>query len=567
MTTFPPFIPGTASARPGLEGLPLKASHIDMPSDKLVVFRIVQINNRQRYGSSNTPLHQGFLRGPPCSPNITAPKILRHTPLGISTFGALKGSNNQGHEATSVTDSSSSVAEDVISTIVHEGSGGDAEDGSDQDWEDCSDCSTLSALSVKQHIRVEQAPEDKKIDRLVNKILEGRRVHFRSLPDGQGYQVSDETDTTVAKTPEQHSRVTEDVKESVSGISPSNSLHSRSSSTTTNPARRRVMDFDTQIAPARLRDQLENNLGHNVDANCGHASSTSGSESSGDQAPWVIGIGHNGVEAYAISPIPFDIHQIRKSMATPSIESEGSESECSSPLVRKYCAPARGEVHLEAHSRVSAFGEASRDIKTRGLVNVWRDSSSGSDVGGSSRSVGKLGTILKDVSNTRRSLQTVHKTWGDGLTPEQKDAGNQIRDNLQHSQRLDTALATLHHHSVTQEVQASKVRIKPQKSIWIPAKDPERAAHFAAALEAIEGKVVLVGTPDPLVRCVDQVFGENVLVEYSMPALFHPKPMRIMNVKLITKRMEEKVTGPMWDYSDDGLILEDRPGNPTPYAA
>ncbi len=548
MTAFRPLMPETVSGRPGPEKLPLIASHIGMPSDKLLVLRILRSNHQQQYGSSNVSLPQGSPKTLSCSPKITASHIPRKTPLGNNALGVFTGSNVQGQEATSTVNISSSVADDVVLSTSHELNGGDAEDGSEEDWEDCSDCSTPNAFPAKDGIHAEQAPEDKKINGLVDKILNGRQLHFRSLPDEQGYQVIDETETAIAKAPEELGKVPNDVKKSIR----------------TDSARQRLMDFDTQITPASLRKYRDD---HNGEAKCGHSSSTSSSESSVDQGPWVIGIGHNGIEAYAISPIPFDIHQPRKPTATPPIESEGSELECTSPLFRKACAPVTRRAYLELAPPASASGEASRDIETRASINVWRDGSSGSDSGGSSRIVGKLGTILKDVSNTRQSLHAVQKTWVDEFPAEQKKERNQILVQPRRSQHLNATVATLQRCSLNPDVQEPKAGIKPQKSVWKPANDPERAVHFAAALNALDGHVVLLRTPEPLVRCADQVFGEDVLVDYPMPELLHPKPLRILDVQTMAEKMEERIIGSMWDYVFAGADLQDRPSNPTPDAA
>jgi hypothetical protein len=82
MTAFRPLMPETVSGRPGPEKLPLIASHIGMPSDKLLVLRILRSNHQQQYGSSNVSLPQGSPKTLSCSPKITASHIPRKTPLG-----------------------------------------------------------------------------------------------------------------------------------------------------------------------------------------------------------------------------------------------------------------------------------------------------------------------------------------------------------------------------------------------------------------------------------------------------------------------------------------------------
>jgi hypothetical protein len=64
--------------------------------------------------------------------------------------------------------------------------------------------------------------------------------------------------------------------------------------------------------------------------------------------------------------------------------------------------------------------------------------------------------------------------------------------------------------------------------------------HFAAALNALDGHVVLLRTPEPLVRCADQVFGEDVPVDYPMPELLHPKPLRILDVQTMAERWKRE---------------------------
>ena len=68
-----------------------------------------------------------------------------------------------------------------------------------------------------------------------------------------------------------------------------------------------------------------------------HSSSNSSYDSSIDQGDWVIGLGPHGVEEYKISPIPFNVHQLRESRETPSVGSEDSNLDETSPSIRKAC--------------------------------------------------------------------------------------------------------------------------------------------------------------------------------------------------------------------------------------
>jgi len=251
------------------------------------------------------------------------------------------------------------------------------------------------------------------------------------------------------------------------------------------------------------------------------------SGSSVDEGPWVMGVDHHGdIEAHRVSPVAFNVRHLRGSDSTPSIQSGGSELDKTSPLYHKPSAPIARPACPEHPHPPSSEGAGGLK-KTTTSLNVWRDDSNEASSGGKPMLRRKPGMIFKDVSNTRQVFCNAQQTRVDQVLGSENKGIGPTRNDPQHTRYPRSSAPYLPPLLTSPITETRQIKNDASESIWKPARDLERAAHIAATLAALEGR--LPPTPDTsegIIRCARQEYGPDVLVEYSAPPLFHPKPIR-----------------------------------------
>ncbi len=240
-----------------------------------------------------------------------------------------------------------------------------------------------------------------------------------------------------------------------------------------------------------------------------------------------MGVDHHGdIEAHRVSPVAFNVRQLRGSDSTPSIQSGRSELDATSPLYHKPSAPVTRPACSEYPGPSSSEG-AGGLMKTTTSLNVWRDDSNEASSGGKPMLRRKPGMIFKDVSNTRQVFCNAQASRLDQV-PGNENKGISLSRNDAHRTPHPHSFAPYLLPPLTSSItETRQTENKASDSVWEPARDPTRAAHLAATLAALEGR--LPPTPDTsegIIRCARQEYGPDVPVEYSAPPLFHPKPIR-----------------------------------------
>lgn len=258
-----------------------------------------------------------------------------------------------------------------------------------------------------------------------------------------------------------------------------------------------------------------------------HLSSGSSSDSSVDEGPWVMGVDHHGdLQAHHVSPVSFNVRELRASENTPSIESRESELDDTSPLFQKPSAPVKKPTSPD-QPRPSTSGKAGDVQYPTASLNIWRDGSSNASPAEKPTLRRKPGRLFKDVSNTRQLLRNVQATKVDRDPVKETEKVNQMQDNGQRTPYLQISVPYVQPPLTSSHAETPRDGGDSSESTWEPGKDPVRAAHFAATLAALEGDVSpKPGTPQPLIRCARQEYGPDVLLDWPRPPLHHPKPTR-----------------------------------------
>ena len=285
-----------------------------------------------------------------------------------------------------------------------------------------------------------------------------------------------------------------------------------------------------------------------------------------------------------VSPIPFDFNK-RTRASTPSVHSNGSELDTSSPLFRKTCERIRQETYAEppesSFQRVSpkfslldewAFvseppGKSSPEVRESEVTSnagrafgVFEDRRRGET---SSKKNGKQAVrskALKDISNLRRpgylqfnSFAKVAKSsndqtgaavpatassvgFGGATDPESRrayikskwpelleEAGN---GRTAEPTRLDGAARRRNEQAIGRPIDRSHYslsHVRTSLADSLPNADPVRQAHFDLALARLEGRA-LPPAPSPIRRHADTatLFDRDVQIEGS----HGPLPLR-----------------------------------------
>lgn len=292
-------------------------------------------------------------------------------------------------------------------------------------------------------------------------------------------------------------------------------------------------------------------------------------------------MGKEGLEACAISPIPLDFNK-RRGTKTPSIRSNGSELDYSSPLFEKSAQAWLREPHSGSSGPVSE-GDSSQKFQLKESVSLWLESvdppsrvaipqygdkpERAFDVfddddpsrGLVSKKIPRdnpAAKALKDISNLRRAGYLAHNSFIDpklpmagqerplpSRSPATAFGGAIDRDSrrrfieskwpglLSHgkssrvARKYKASKGPDDRKSESQEAAATRddtlVAHKPLHQ------DPVRAAHFELALARLEGRA-LPGQYSPIKRYADKEadYGSSVEVEHRPWRILEPKPAR-----------------------------------------
>ena len=290
------------------------------------------------------------------------------------------------------------------------------------------------------------------------------------------------------------------------------------------------------------------------------SSSNPRSESSADKGPWVVGIDrHGGLEKHRVSPIPFDNHQPQRSQNTPSIKSQGSNLDETSPLFQKSTA----RIKRPGPSDQPTFFTAENTGRTRKSDpsdNVWSDGGEDANTGAKTALKRKSGMLFTDVSNTPQLFCDEHGMGGDQ---------DPVKEDEKRAQRQNDAQLSPYVHSPMPDLQApvaspcNKTR-QTGKDAGDLARDlccnPVRVANFAATLAALEGRVDrMPGTPEPLIRFARREYGPDVVLDWSTPAFFHPKTYRPWIEEQRVELLEKQIVSADWGRASVRMGLQSKP--------
>lgn len=301
----------------------------------------------------------------------------------------------------------------------------------------------------------------------------------------------------------------------------------------------------------------------------------------------LVRMGRAGVEQHRIFPIPLDFDKALRAL-TPSIHSNGSEQDCSSPLFAKSCEAILREAN-DSFSTPSYDREPNRgstpdpaistwlkeihtppvrtyrgDDKPRRDFGVFQDAAGNGGTGWKARS--KLQPVcdtLKDISNIRRpgylafnsfareAMTVAHNDteqaelkvtsrglYGEHLvkSPLKVDRHgirglHNVLDNLGFAERERTG--NDHPFEELPMLQEAEQPLDP---------DPERANHLAFTLARLEGRVP-PRTPSPILRFSDTegVYSSRVALDSRALYRRHPFPERPVQLGELVERLEAVV--------------------------
>lgn len=240
-----------------------------------------------------------------------------------------------------------------------------------------------------------------------------------------------------------------------------------------------------------------------------------------------MGVDHRGdLVSDHVSPVAFNVRQLRGSDKTPSIQSGESELDNTSPLFHKLSATATKPACPE-HPNSSSSEGAGGHVKATTSLKVWRDDSDEASSGGKPKLRRKPGMVFKDVSNTRQVFCNAQQTRVDQVLGSENKGIGPTRNDPQHTRYPHSSAPYLSPPLTSSYTETHQTGNDASQSIWGSARNPVRAAHVAASLAALEGRLPPpADPPEGIIRCARQEYGPDVLAEYSAPPLFHPKPIR-----------------------------------------
>ena len=432
---------------------------------------------------------------------------------------------------------------------------------------------------------------NRKIDRLMAAIDDGRRIHF--APDAETGEVEIfadrcgeatdqdeyELERNIAAAPENFGRLIR-LGDRIRRVRSLNSLqyaNSTDSWASTDSKKSSSNAWERAVAAANVRFALEHGALDHIATVVKQSLQPSDMDIE-PRRPQRL------VRASAIAPIPIDFDKPLRT-STPSIHSNGSEQDTSSPLFRKSCERVFRETYTEPpdstfrrdvpeHSALEewAFISEPRDVpspnalrskassSTRRAFGVFKDASNGNL---SSKEVEKLAVrskVLKDISNLRRpgylksnsfakdpklptnqtgtTVPATVSSIGFGGAPDAESRRAYInnkwpgllegrgKDKTAEPPKLDGVARRRNEQAIDRPIDASHYSLSQVRtSVADPSlnPDPGRQAHFDLALARLEGRA-LPPPPSPIHRHPDSaaLYDRDIQLE----GFHRPLPLR-----------------------------------------
>ena len=268
-------------------------------------------------------------------------------------------------------------------------------------------------------------------------------------------------------------------------------------------------------------------------------------------------MGRSEVERHFVSPVALNLSKIRESLATPSVHSNGSELECSSPLFLKSRRMALEQSCVEAGSipapelvsdwRRNNMGSPS-DVTRQEMMEgkhkdleIWEDaSSSGSSPATRSEIDAAPSNALKDITNIHYPGYLQHNSFFQDAKA-QAQAVNKAEDGPVSNVSVETT--SVHDSS---DFSGTSSTPKP-----MPDDVAARDADLAYTLAVLEGRITTNRSPSPIKRFVNlsALYSDDVLLDWEGPELHHPQPLRMLPI--------ESVLGKMEQAADKGIDTDD----------
>ena len=428
----------------------------------------------------------------------------------------------------------------------------------------------LSNLSSRILSEEENQEINDKIDRLVEAIGRGRQLTFVENEQNGGFDIFSE--------PESQASGTEDTLEAGIAASPNNygniirRVNGRSmvrSEDSVDSAQLESVPtsgtnaWERKIAAANVRYALRSLKPENTYQMGEEILEEAVKDGFGRYVPFV---GRKGLEMGKVSHIPLDFNR-RRGTKTPSIHSNGSKLDDSSPLFER-STPAWIHDPNDQSSESSSSDTAVSDIQTNGSsILAWLESlESPERLALPDRKIraDRAFRVLNDRTSAHESAEATHVLCDNPAAKALKDVSNLRRAGyLSHNSFADTKRAAAGQQPIpphrfpppifTRAIDPASRRgftssgmlgslprpradVIPElngghqvdsTSLKSPSSDPDRAAHCELALSSLEGRA-LPGQYSPLKRYADYDGGyrSSIKVEHPSWHINEPVPLR-----------------------------------------
>ncbi|MCJ1485997.1 hypothetical protein MMC06_006173 [Schaereria dolodes] len=273
-----------------------------------------------------------------------------------------------------------------------------------------------------------------------------------------------------------------------------------------------------------------------------------------------------GPEWHTISPIPFDLKKTRNGLTTPSIYSNWSEQDCSSPLFQRASHliverskpeamfarpsdPVLAWLNENTHMTPCA-SEARLERSEKKDIEVWEDISNGVSSPGTVSEYNPVASnILKDITNLHRPGYLQRNSF----FQESKANGKTSLHSRNHV--FDQSVETTSFNNSSDHTGSCS------KTISITKEASKRAADLAYTLAALEGRIPGIRSASPIRRDINPttLYGANVVLDWHGPKLHQPQPLRFIRIDNVLEEMEnfvEQKFRPKFEESAEDYISE-----------
>ena len=469
-------------------------------------------------------------------------------------------------------------------------------DESDQDFYFARSHNRTSSANERIHVLTEEENRlmNERIDRLVAVIQAGRQLRFSPDPQTGNVDVSiahDKSDSDdrrsdvevgIAASPENFGNIIRAgdgrrrVPSSNSALFDS-TISSETISKSSSSARESV------VAPVNMRYAIEHGSEAHISTPVRKIKPAGVSGAIVKDGQYITYMDKEDVKVATVASIPLSLNKPPRT-STPSIQSTGSDLDCSSPLFEK----SLQALLRETSGDVSRSKESSQNSKSSGFrdsvsdwlervttpptlkkqsgaytkrkgFNVFQDGRKPETVPKRNREPLTANEALKDVSNLRRpgylqynsfaqtsqlNKPTADLTQWPVLVPNQKPRET-VNSTTPHQRSTDKTHSRPHTRRRRHEFSS------PQESTL---QDPNRTADFDLALAKLEGRAP-PQQYSPIRRYADDsgLYGPDVLVEKRRLRYHQPVPMRLVPFGLsVAQRFEKAVAE--WDDDEGGRV-------------